>query len=155
MTLLDFETTSATLRISRGYVKNSQPIAGSEVTWKPYTVELEAQMSAKHMSPFQKEKFAEKPAEHLAVHLDPAWRATQPDMLEFILIEMFCHIVDSYRDDNAWSELLYGKGFDGHHTYLMLIERRSEIAYRVAVCGPIPAKNWWQLSREKKLILLG
>jgi len=65
--------------------------------------------------------------------LDPKWRATQPDDLDFITIAT---------NSDCW-------------LFAMLIEWREWVAYRVQMCSdPIKQKDW-PLSSERKMIIMG
>jgi len=77
---------------------------------------------------------------NLLVCVDPSWRETQPDFLEFIAV------------------YVYDQG-EGIRLFPMLVETREDISYRIAMIWKkvegIKAEDWLASKPERRLVVLG
>ena len=76
---------------------------------------------------------------NLLVCVDPSWRDTQPDFLDFIAV------------------YVYDQG-EGIRLFPMLVETREDISYRVAMIWGnlgIRAEDWLASKPERRLVVLG
>jgi hypothetical protein len=89
------------------------------------------------------------------VYLDPQWLSQQLDNLEFIVVGRTMVKFDKRFEQVApWLIEPWPLGQDG--PYLMLVERRDGLAYRVQMApDPLPIEVWNGLELEWKYIVMG